>query len=111
MANLNTERAILSAFLFSAYQDDMTKDAFNLNLNVFSTPFNKRVAVKLNEETKGDKAYDFLLVSIEDDIMGTTYESEWIEILAQTPMALSVAKRLHSKLEDQEKERVARMYV
>lgn len=104
---LNTQNAILSSFLFANNIGENIEDAFILDETVFNTPLTNRIAHKINEETLNDKMYGFQLVSIEDDLKGTKFETEFIDILSQLPLPLTVAQRLHDKLIKKCKQRIA----
>jgi len=96
MNNLNIERAILSTFLFINDTNDILEDVYKLDLRAFSTPFNKRVAEKLNLVRNGH--YGFLSYQLEESVRGTAFEFDWIEILAQTPLTLKYSKRYYDDL-------------
>lgn len=102
------ENAVISAFLFANDTFDELSNAFVLDEGIFSTTFKQRIAVKLNEETNGGKMYGYQSITIESAIEGTGLMAEWIEILAQTPLPLSVAKRVYEDLEKEHKQRIAR---
>lgn len=107
---VNIENSILASFL---YLDDMgfkKDDVFKINSSIFTSSYRRAVADKINDETEGDQMYGFLSVDIESHTSGTKFEQEWIDILAQTPMLLSVAKRMHNKLEQEHKERIAKAF-
>lgn len=105
--HLDIQHSILSSFLFANDLFNDTKDAFIMDTEVFTTPLTKRLAEVLNDETNTDKMYGFQSISIEDDIKGTQFEHEWLQILSQTPMPLSVASRLYAKLVKKMKQRIA----
>ena len=95
---IDRENAVLASFL---YADDMGTDkteAFELDQKAFTSSYRRATANKINDETKGDKMYGYLSLTLEGHTEGTIYEQEWIDILAQTPLPFSAAKRIHSDL-------------
>jgi len=95
----NLERCVLSSFLFvGTCHDNEIKDAFKLDPVLFSTPFRRRLAERINEETEGERAYQVLCADVECAVAGTRHEQEMIDILSASPMPLSSAKRLHDEL-------------
>ena len=90
----NTENAILSTFLFANEMSNDLSWIFKLDTSIFSSPFRKRVAEKMN--AVDDEAYGFTSYEIEESVSGTQFEQDFIEILAQTP--LSNAKKYHDKM-------------
>jgi len=102
------ENAVLSAFLFANDTHEDLSNAFLMDVDVFSTKLQKRIVEKLNEETKGDKMYGYQSITIESAIAKSPLLAEWIEILAQLPMPLSVAKRVYDDLEKEHRQRIAR---
>lgn len=101
------ENAILASFL---YADDMgtdKKEAFTLDSNIFTSEYRRATANKINDETSKDKMYGYLSITIEEHTKGTTFEQDWIDILAQTPMPFSVVKRIHDDLQKEHKNRLA----
>lgn len=105
--NTDIQQSILSSFLFANDTGDNVEKAFVLDESVFTTPLTLRIAQKINEETKSDRMYGFQLISMENDLIHTKHAMEWIEIIAQTPIPLTVASRLHSKLILKAKQRIA----
>ena len=89
------ENAILASFLYADDMGEDTSKSFLLSEYAFTSLFRKRVAVKINATTTIDKAYTLLSYDIENSVEGTTYEQQWINILAQTPLPLTLAKRYH----------------
>ncbi len=94
MDKLNIENAILSTFLFANEMSNDLTWIFKLDTSIFSNPFRKRVAAKINDVE--DDAYGFLSYEIEESVIGTQYEQDMIEILAATP--ITNAKKYHDKL-------------
>lgn len=106
MDTFNIENAVLAAFL---YADDMgtdKKDAFILESSAFTSSYRRAVADKINDATGGDKMYGFLSVTLEDQTAGTKFEQEWIDIISQSPLPFTVAKRYHAKLQEAYKQRL-----
>ncbi len=90
----NIENAILSTFLFANEMSNDLSWIFKLDTSIFSNPFRKRVAEKINAVE--DDAYGFLSYELEESVSGTQFEQDFIDILAQTP--LSNTKKYHDKL-------------
>lgn len=110
MNTINTENAILASFL---YADDIgfdKADTFELNSKLFTSSYRRAVADKINDETNHDKMYGFLSITLEEHTKNTSYEHEWTDILAQTPYPIAQSKRLHEKLEEAYKERIAKAF-
>ena len=97
---MKREYAILSSFLFAEYNkcDKEDVNPFLLDVDLFTTPFAKRVAEKINETTKQRGSYDLLCLELDDKAAGTIYEREMIEILAAHPLPLELARKLHDEL-------------
>lgn len=88
------ENAILSTFLLA---NDMSNDLswiFKLDTSIFSSKFKKRVAEKINAVEDG--AYGFLSYTIEESVIGTPYEQDFIDVLAAHP--ITHVKKYHDKL-------------
>jgi len=98
MTNEDRENAVLASFLYSNDIGLDTKDAFQLAEDAFTSDFRRRVAVKINATTAVDRAYAYLSYELENAIEGTVYEMDWVNILAQTPLPFSLAKRYHSDI-------------
>lgn len=92
------ENSILASFLYANDVGTDTSEAFVLDQSAFTSSFRRATANKINDETNGDKMYGFLSVTLQDHTAGTSYEQDWIDIIAQTPMPLSVVKRMHEGL-------------
>jgi len=98
MTNIDRENAVLASFL---YADDMgtdKKQSFELDSRIFTSSYRRATANKINDETNNDKMYGYLSVTLQDLTANTMYEQEWINILAQTPLPFSMAKRIHNDL-------------
>ncbi len=93
---LNIERAILATFLYANDLEDNLDEIYFLDTRAFSTPFNQRVAQKINEVK--DSGYGFLSYQIEDSIEGTQYEQEFLYILEQTSLGLKFSKSYYQAL-------------
>jgi len=92
------ENAVLASFL---YADDMgtdKTDAFKLEEKAFTSSYRRATANKINDETANAKEYGYLSITIEGLTEGTEFEQDWINILAQTPLPFSMAKRIHNDL-------------
>ena len=99
--NMNTvdrENAVLASFLYSDDMGEDTDKAFLLAEDAFMSEFRKRVAVKINATTTVDKAYSVLSYDIENSVSNTVFEQDWINVLAQTPLPLTLAKRYHDDI-------------
>lgn len=107
MANtINRENTLLSAFLFADTIPNNTENTFKIDSNIFTSSFRRSLANKINDETSCDKYYGLLIETIEDHVMGTNNELEWMNILSANPMPLSVCSRIHIKLVSEYKSRV-----
>jgi len=96
---VNIENMILSTFLFLndlAQDGEIERDLFKLDDSIFSTPFRKKIAMRINEVE--DEAYSFLSYEIEESVMGTSFEMEWVSVLSQNSLPLKVVKKYHDDL-------------
>ena len=99
MVTDNLERCVLSSFLFAnTLCDKEERFAYTLDPNMFTTPFRRRVAEKINEETEGEQAYQVLSVVLEEKVAGTKHELEMIEILGATPLDIKSSKRVYDEI-------------
>lgn len=103
------ETCVLSSFLFAGEEGE--RFAYTLDPTMFSTPFRRRVAERINEETAGERAYQVLSVMLEDTVSGTRYEQEMIEILGAAPFDLQTSERLYDELTKAKKIEAARKIV
>ena len=95
----NLENCVLGSFLFFDHQKDNEEtDIFELDPAMFTTPLKRRIAEKINEESKTDKFYQQLGVVLEEQIKGTKHEHEMIQILGASPMYLKEAKKLYARI-------------
>ncbi len=108
MIDADRENAVLASFLFADDMGTDTKDAFFLSEDAFTSAFRRRVAIRINATTAVDKAYALLSYDMQESIEGTTYEQEWINILAQTPMPFSLVERYHKDIRRAFNERIIR---
>ena len=93
--NINIQRAVLASFLWSNDMGMSTKDAFHINLHLF-TDDRKLIAAKIEEVTQTeDKFYGLLNSELEN-----TSQNEWLQISMQTPLPFSLAKKYYNKLTD-----------
>ena len=97
----NIECAILATFLYANEMSENISWTYPLDLSVFTSPLRVRVAERVNNVSDG--CYGFLSYELEDKIAGTIHESDWLDILAQTP--LSNSRVYHDSLVKQEKMR------
>ena len=105
--NTDIEQSILATFLFANDMGDDLSKTFILDKDMFTTSLTKRLVEVINDETVSDKMYGFQCASIDDDIKGTQFEHEWLQILSQTSISLLVAQRLYAKLVKKMKQRIA----
>ena len=98
MNTADRENAVLASFLYADDMGEDTSKSFLLSEDAFTTQFRRRVATKINATTTIDKAYSVLSYDIENTIEGTIFEDAWLDILAQTPLPLSLAKRYHDDI-------------
>ncbi len=98
---MKREQTILSAFLFAEYNrcPDETPEYFKLDVPLFSTPLMRRIANKINETVEAGESLDLLSIELEEKLKGTTYENEWLEIMAAHPLPIRLAKALHDRLQ------------
>lgn len=96
MNHNNIENAILSSILFTNDMGENIEDVFKLDSSVFSTKFKQRVAEQINNVTDG--YYGFLMTQIEEKCIGTAYEQDFIDLIAQKPMTLGMANKYYNKL-------------
>jgi len=107
MNTINRENAILSSFLWSDDTGIDKSEAFILDENIFTSSFRRDVAAKINDETKGEKYYGFLNVTLSDHTLRTKHELEFMDITAQSSMPFSVSKRYHTALKKEYMKRKA----
>ncbi len=100
MTKEDRENAVLASFLYADDMGEDTSKAFLLSEDAFTNSFRKRVATKINATTSTDKTYSVLSYDIEYSIENTIYEQQWIDILAQTPLPLTLAKRYHDDIRE-----------
>lgn len=101
---VDIEHMILSTFLFLndlALDGEIKEYLFKLDSIVFTSPFRKRIAEKINNVE--DEAYSFLSYQIEESVTGTSYEMEWISILAKNSLHLSIVKKYHDDIVEKTK--------
>ena len=99
------EDAILSTFLFSNDFGLNMDEVFKLDVKAFTSPYSQRVAERINSVSDG--CYGYLMTQIEEKTVGTVHEAELIDIMAQTPLVFSIAKRYHNDLVKQNRLRGA----
>ena len=107
---IDRENSLLSSFLWADDIGSNKDNAFKLNSNIFTSEFRRAVANKINDETDNEKMYGFLSVTLGDHTSGTKFEQDWIDIIAQTPLILCQAKRMHDDLKTEHKERIAKAF-
>ena len=105
---IDRENAILASFLYANDMGINTYEAFILNSDLFTSAYRRATADKINDETNNDKMYGYLFVTIKDLTKDTKYEKDYLDIEIQTPMPFSVAKRIHAKLENEYKIKIAK---
>lgn len=108
MGLMDRENAVISSFLFANDTFENLDNVFIMDESIFSTKLQKRVVAKINEETNGSKMYGYQSIVIENAIEGTGLVVEWINILAQTPLPLTVASRIYKDLVKENNQRIAR---
>ena len=89
----DVEDAVLSSFLFAPMMSDM-ENLFKLNEDYFTTKFRKRMANNINKAINNE-TLGMLDTEIEEKVSGTKYELPYLEVLAQSPMPVSLAKKYH----------------
>ena len=103
----NRENSLLSAILYSNNLDGESEQVFKLDSKIFTTSYRRAVADKINDETDNGRNYDLLLVTLTDHTIGTKFEQDLLDIASQTPMSISVAKRMQADLQAEHKKRIA----
>ena len=98
MKKEDRENAVLASFLYANDVGENTDNAFLLCEECFTSPFRKRIAKRINAETSENRFYAVLSYDIEGSIAGTVYEDQWLNLLSQTPMPFSLAKRYHNDI-------------
>jgi len=93
----NIEDAILSTFLYANDLDLNLAGVFKLDSEIFSTEYRKSVARSINNVKNG--YYCLLSIKLEEKSMGTEYEYDFLNILAQTPLTFSLAERYYLYLQ------------
>lgn len=78
------ECAVLSTLL---YADDYGIEKIQINPEHFYHPFNKRVAEYIHKLMQRDRCLGILIYKLTDVVEGTQWEVNWLDILAQTPVA------------------------
>lgn len=96
MRREDIENAILSTFLGINDVGENLDDVYPLNLSVFTSPFRKRVADKINNVKDG--AYGFLSYLIDEACEGTLSEHDNLEMNSQNYLGLKYSKKYHDKL-------------
>ena len=107
---INRENTLLASFLFLDDLGFKKDEVFKLNSEIFTSSYRRATANKINDETDTDKMYGFLSVTLEEHTKGTKFEQDWIDIIAQTPLILCQAKRIHDDLKTEHKERIAKAF-
>lgn len=100
--SVDIENAILCTFLLSNDMGEDLTNVYKLNTSIFTSPYRKRIAERINETE--DHAYGYLSFLIENDTQGTIYEQDFINILSQTPLGLGFSKKYHDKLIENSKQ-------
>ena len=96
MRREDIENAILSTFLGINEVNENLEDVYKLDLSVFTSPFRKRVAEKINNIQ--DDAYGFLSYEIEEACEGTVSAFDYSEMNGQNYLGLKYSKKYHDKL-------------
>ena len=75
MTNNDFEETILAAFLFAEdYGDSWNIEPFELDPDIFSTEFKKRIARQINDVTNKNGSYSYLMAQLEAKVEGSKYE-------------------------------------
>ena len=106
----NLENAVLCSFLF---MDDVQMGSehpyiFELDPSVFTSEYRKSVAKQINAEAAGSRYFGMLNLTLEEKTRGTVYESQWLDILSQCWVPLTMAKQYYRLLERAYKEEIIR---
>ena len=94
--NYSIETAILNTMLECEYFHN--EKPFKLDSQVFTYPYNKRVAERINETIDKEDSLSLLSFLIQDKSANTKHEQDFLEILTQTPLVISVARKYHDYL-------------
>ncbi len=92
------ENAVLASFLYANDMGEDTSSTFLLSEDAFTSDFRRRVAIKINATTTVDKTYSLLSYEIENAVEDTIYEQNWLDILSQTPLPLTLALKYHDDI-------------
>lgn len=90
------EDAILATFLYANEYDLNMDDVFKLNTTVFTTKYKQSVAKQINSVQ--NSFYGYLMTQLEAKTVGTAYEQDFINIIAQTPLTFIQAKKYYDEL-------------
>lgn len=93
----NIEDAILSTFLFANDLNLNLDEVFKLDLEVFSTKYRQSVAKSINGVK--NEYYGLLSIKLEEKAIGTEYELDFLNILAQTTLTFGLAEQYHLHLQ------------
>ncbi len=107
---VNIENAVLCSFLF---MDDVQMGGehsfiFELNTKIFTSKYRQSVAEQINKESAGDRCFSMLNVTLEEKTHKTVYESNWLDILGQSWIPLTLAKQYYRLLEQEYRNRIIR---
>lgn len=100
------EDAIINTF-FWAEELGFRDQLFKLDERNFQGSFKKRIAYRINECLDKDKSITLLSMSIADACKGNN-EILFLEIIAQNPLTIKMAKDYHSYLAEKRIEREIR---
>ena len=94
----NIEEAILVTFLFAHELELNLEEVFTLDVDVFSTEYKKSIVKNINSHKS--EFYSAISLILDEKAENTKYEYEFLNILSQTPLTFSLAKKYHSQLQN-----------
>jgi hypothetical protein len=103
------ECAILNTFVFHPHYIEANIKPFKMEAKYFSTDFNKMICERLMRELEGNNCVSLLQIKLDAWIrdIKPQYISQWLEIICQGVLPMSVAKKYYDELRLQEIERLA----
>jgi len=104
----NIEDAIINTF-FEAELMGVANNLFRLDDRNFITHFKKKIVITINDCIDKDKSITLAAMKMADSCKGTNYEYDILNILAQNPLTIKMAKEYHSLLAEKRIERNMRL--
>ena len=87
---LSIERAIIATYIYLDFYCDILNPPKMqiLDDDLFSTQYHRQIAKKINNAIQAKESISMSGFEMQDKTAGTRYESEWLEILASTPLPI-----------------------